>query len=170
MRIWFSFYSGRVNTNFGYGTRKNLTVYAKSWKWCVQRTQKAEFGLNTSQNTHEANDHVRDASIEKGKRASFAHNISVFRWIVWQRCFWNAPFILRHPFHFVGAHFRIFVRKFLVHLRTVYASPQKLARPLFSKYVLFFIPRNVCWTAVCAYQFAGIRARLFKARITLSNR
>ena len=32
--------------------------------------------------------------------------------------------------HFVGTHFRIFVRKFLVHSRTVYASPQKLARLL----------------------------------------
>ena len=31
---------------------------------------------------------------------------------------------------FVRMDFRIFVRKFLVHLRTVYACPQKLARPL----------------------------------------
>ena len=30
-------------------------------------------------------------------------------------------------FLFVGTHFRIIVRKFLVHLRTVYASPEKLA-------------------------------------------
>ena len=38
---------------------------------------------------------------------------------------------MRHSFlYFVGTHFRIFVRKFLVHLRTVYASPQRLARLL----------------------------------------
>ena len=45
-----------------------------------------------------------------------------------ERCFWTASFV--SLFLFVGTHFRIFVRKFLVHLRTVYASPQKLARPL----------------------------------------
>ena len=44
------------------------------------------------------------------------------------RCFWNASFV--SLFHFVGTHLRIFVRKFFVHLRTVYATPQKLARPL----------------------------------------
>ena len=43
----------------------------------------------------------------------------------------NGAFEIRHYFlHFVSSHFRIFVRKFLVHLRTVYASPQKLVRPL----------------------------------------
>ena len=31
---------------------------------------------------------------------------------------------------FVGTHFGIFVRKFVVHLRTAYTSPQKLAQPL----------------------------------------
>ena len=38
---------------------------------------------------------------------------------------------MRHLFlyFFFGMHFRIFVRKFLVHLRMVYASLQKLARP-----------------------------------------
>ena len=41
----------------------------------------------------------------------------------------KGPFEMRHSFlYFVGMHFRIFVRKFLVHLRTAYASPQKLAR------------------------------------------
>ena len=40
----------------------------------------------------------------------------------------NAAFV--SLFLFVGTHFRIFVRKFLVHLRTMYASPQKLARRL----------------------------------------
>ena len=43
----------------------------------------------------------------------------------------NGAFEMRHSFLywlFFGTHFRIFVRKFLVHLRT--ASPQKLARPL----------------------------------------
>ena len=45
---------------------------------------------------------------------------------------------MHHSFlYFVGTHFRIFLRKSLVHLRTVYASPQKLARPLAWSYVLF---------------------------------
>ena len=40
-------------------------------------------------------------------------------------------FEMRHSFlYFVVTHFRILVRKFFVHLRTVYASPQKLAGPL----------------------------------------
>ena len=33
-------------------------------------------------------------------------------------------------FLFIGTHYQIFVRKFLVHLCTVYASPQKLMQPL----------------------------------------
>ena len=42
---------------------------------------------------------------------------------------------MRHSFlYFVGTHFRIFVRKLLIHLRTVYAFPQKLARPLNTSY------------------------------------
>ena len=65
-------------------------LYTEPWKRCVQRTQKAGLGLNTSQTTHEVND----------------------------------------LFLFVGTHFRICVRKFIVHLRTVYASPKKLAQPL----------------------------------------
>ena len=41
----------------------------------------------------------------------------------------KGAFEMRHSFlYFFGTHFRIFVHKFLVHLRTVYASP--LARPL----------------------------------------
>ena len=43
----------------------------------------------------------------------------------------KGAFEMRHSFlYFVGTHFRIFVRKFLVHLRAVYASPQTLARQL----------------------------------------
>ena len=41
---------------------------------------------------------------------------------------WNAAFV--SLFLFVSTYFWIFVRKFLVHLRTVYAYPRKLARPL----------------------------------------
>ena len=46
---------------------------------------------------------------------------------------------MRHfvsQFRFVGTHFRLFFRKSLVHLRTVYASPQKLARPLISTIII----------------------------------
>ena len=46
---------------------------------------------------------------------------------------WNAAFVSR--LLFVGTHYRIFVRKFLVPLRAVYASPQKLARPLTSDHL-----------------------------------
>ena len=89
--------------------------------------QKAGFNLNTSQTTHEANDHGRHASIVKEERTSFAKEISVFRSESFDGG--KVPFEMRHPFlYFVGSHFRIFVHKFLVHLRTVYASPQKLAR------------------------------------------
>ena len=38
---------------------------------------------------------------------------------------------MRHSFlYFVGTHFEVLVRKLLVNLRTLYASPQKLAQPL----------------------------------------
>ena len=57
-------------------------------------------------------------------------------------CFWNASFI--SIFLFVGTHFRIFVRKFLVHLRTVYAS-QKLARPLISLSIVVIEGQLAFW-------------------------
>ena len=88
------------------------------------------FSLNTSQTTHEANDHGRHASIDCERKVRIVCLFWVFHWIVqwwWQRCFWNVPFVL----YFVGMHFRIFVRKFLIRLRT-YASPQKLAQPLYN--------------------------------------
>ena len=53
----------------------------------------------------------------KGKHALFAKNILKFGIRFW---------ISSHT------HFRIFVRKFLVHLCTVYASSQKLAWPMFT--------------------------------------
>ena len=62
-------------------------MYAKSWKWCVQCTQKAEFGLNTSQTKHEANDRGRHAILRKESA-----NISLNR-ADDKRCFWNVPFI-----------------------------------------------------------------------------
>ena len=90
------------------------------------RTQEAGLGLNTSQTAHEANDPIRCTSIVKEKRASFAKN-SLFRWIVW----WTGgkgAFEMRHSF----LYFFSLARNFLVHFRTVYASPQKLAWPLYS--------------------------------------
>ena len=39
--------------------------------------------------------------------------------------------VICFPFFSVGTHFRIFVCQFLIHSRTMYASPQKLARPPF---------------------------------------
>ena len=107
-----------------YITRKVVTV-RKIRTWCVQRTQKAGLGLNTSQTTH-----GRHASTVKGKCASFANSI-LFCWIVWWTRLWRCF----RQFLFVGLHLRIFVRKFLARLRPVYASPKKLARPLY--FVLF---------------------------------
>ena len=58
-----------------YITHKNIAVRHKTTE--VMRTVKikAGLGLNTSQNTHEANDHRSCTRIVKGKRASFAKNI-----------------------------------------------------------------------------------------------
>ena len=55
-----------------YSTHKNLAAHK-----IMEATQNAGFSLNTFQTTHETNDHGRHASIVKGKRASFANNISV---------------------------------------------------------------------------------------------
>ena len=89
------------------------TTYAK----------KTGFGLNT---WRKRSRNIREYL--KGKRVSFAKNI-LFRWIWKVLLKWG----IRHVslFLFVTTHFWIFVRKFLVHLRTMYATPQKLARPLF---------------------------------------
>ena len=61
-----------------YSTHKNLVI-RKIMEVMRTAMQKAGFSLNTSQTTHEASDHGRHASIVKGKRASFANHISVFR-------------------------------------------------------------------------------------------
>ena len=60
----------------------HCTSHSQELTRCVQRTPKAGLGLNTSQTTHEANDHGRHSNIVEWKRASFAKNI-LFRWIVW---------------------------------------------------------------------------------------
>ena len=101
----------------------------------------AGLGLNMSDTTV----HVRQTIME-AKRASFA-NVS-FRWIVWwtrwKKGFWNTLFL--SLFLFFGTHFRVLVRKFLIHLRMVYASPQKLAQPLHStlayKHGLYYLTKK----------------------------
>ena len=105
-----------------YSKHTNLAVR----KRCVHRTQEAGC-MQSQQTTHEANDDGRQASIVKGS----AHRLRTFQYFA-ESCHGDkGAFETRHSFlYFVGTHFRIFVRKFLVHLRTVYASLQKLARPL----------------------------------------
>ena len=78
----------------------------------VMRSQKAGFSLKTSQTTHETNDHERHASIVKD-RARIVVSILLNHLMVVK------VLEMRHSFlYFVGTHFRIFVRKFLVHSRT----------------------------------------------------
>ena len=79
---------------------------------------KSEICLNTSQTIPDANNHRRHASIVKRKRAAFAKHI-LFCWVVWWTqcwgCFWNASFI--SLFLFIGMHFWIFERQFLLFSR-----------------------------------------------------
>ena len=62
-------------------------------------------------------------------------------WTQCQRCFWNVSFV--SSFLFVGTHFQIFVCKFVIHLHTVYAPPQKRCPPtkpaLYLKIVYTFL-------------------------------
>ena len=59
-----------------------------------------------------------------------------------ESCLSNASII--SLFLFVGTHFRIFVHKFVVDLRAVYSSPQKLARPLIWSRILQLILAYLC--------------------------
>ena len=89
---------------------------------------KTGFSLNTPQTTHEANDRRKHAIMVKAKRASLMNNfsISLNRLMV-------VKVLLKRAIRFSISSVRVSefcARKFLVHLRTVYASLQKLARPL----------------------------------------
>ena len=104
--------------------RIKILLYAKSWKRCVQPpTQKT--GLGGVHGRH--------------KRVLWKESAHRFRRTFDFAESFDEPggkgaFEMRHPvnslFLFVGTHFRILFRTFIVHLRTVYASPKKLARPL----------------------------------------
>ena len=59
-----------------YSTHKNLAV-RKIME--VMRTAHAKSGIQSRHVSNYTNDHGRHTSIVKGKRASFANNISVFR-------------------------------------------------------------------------------------------
>ena len=117
------------------------TAYAK--KDNNDNKKQTGLGLNTSQTKHDANDHGTYASMWKES----AHRLRTEHFILLNL---KCAFELRHYYSFcwyakkkrisastplstfllVDTHSRKFVRKFLVHLRTLYASPQKLARPL----------------------------------------
>ena len=75
---------------------------------------------------------------------------------------WNAPCV--SLFVFVGTHFRIFVRKFLVHLRTVYASPQKLALPLTMTAVIYHFLAHVL-----AFRLALVLISIYASWFSLSS-
>ena len=100
--------------------RHNVSSFCRSLEApCVQRTQKTKMGTRcqhvSNKTWSKRSQKIRE--YVKGKRRTFYFAES-----------FDDAFI--SPFLFVGTHFWIFVRKFLDHLRTVYASPQKLARPL----------------------------------------
>ena len=109
-----------------YSTHKNLAV-AKSRKWCVQRTQSGIQSEHVSNYTRQ--------TITDGTRVLWKESVhglrTTFQYFAESFDGGKAAFEMRHLFlyFFFGTHFRIFVRKFLVHLRMVYASLQKLARP-----------------------------------------
>ena len=69
----------------------------------------------TSQTKHDANDHGTYASMWKESEHRLRRT---FYFAESERCCWNGAFV--SLFLFVGTHFRIFVRKFLIHLRTIY--------------------------------------------------
>ena len=109
-----------------YSAHKNLAV-AKSRKWCVQRTQSGIQSEHVSNYTRQ--------TITDGTRVLWKESVhglrTTFQYFAESFDGGKAAFEMRHLFlyFFFGTHFRIFVRKFLVHLRMVYASLQKLARP-----------------------------------------
>ena len=84
-------------------------------------------------------------TITEGTRVSWkesAHRLwTIFQYFAESFAGGKGAFEMRHSFlYFVGTLFRIFVRKFLVHVRTVYASPQELARPL----LIYAVECRVC--------------------------
>ena len=86
--------------------------------------KKAGLGLNTSQTSHEANDHGRYASIVNGKRTSFANKHFAETVVkVLLKC------VISFSISFVWYAFPHFcaLRSLAV---LAYASPHKLARPL----------------------------------------
>ena len=64
-----------------YITHKNLAVRKIMEAMRRAYTKRGTIDLNTSQTTHEANDHEKHSSIVKGKRASFANNVW-FHWMM----------------------------------------------------------------------------------------
>ena len=97
-----------------YIKHKNVAV-RKIWTRCVQRTHKNGTQSQHVSNKHDVNDHGTYATMWKKSthRLRRTFYFAVVAVLLNAACFFL--------FLFVGTHFHIFVRKCLVHVRTVYA-------------------------------------------------
>ena len=123
--------TGRVNANLCVYCAKKCCTQSH-WKRCVRCTQKRGLSFNTSQTTHEANDHEWYASILKEKRASFVKNI-LFRSVVSRTRLVKEYFEVRHSclFFFIGGFPNCGTQNYLQFVYAVHkvcVSPQKLQR------------------------------------------
>ena len=124
------FFRGVINTNFCVysSTHTNLALRKIMEEMRTVYTRSGMHAVSTRLKLH-----MRQTMME-GRRALWkehVHRLLTFQYFTESCDGGKGAFEMRQSFlYFVGTHFRIFVRKFLVHLRTVYASLQKLARPL----------------------------------------
>ena len=113
-----------------YILRIKIKLYAKCDAYSVRKKRDSvSTHLKKKNMTQMITEHIRECV--EGKRASCEeHFIALNRLMnLVAKVLWNATLVCL--FLFLGTHFRIFVRMFLAHLRTVYASPRKLARQLY---------------------------------------
>ena len=111
-----------------YTAHKNLAV-RKLMEVIVTVYTKSGFSLTTSQTARGRRSQKADKYRERKAHIVCEQHfsISLNRLMVVNK----GAFEMRHLFlYFVGTYFRISVCKCLIHLHTVYASPQQLARPL----------------------------------------
>ena len=88
----------------------------------------------------------------KGKCTSFAKNVLISLNTMFDKISGKGAFEIQHSFLFVfvGMLFWIIVCKFLVHLRTVYASPQKLERDCWVVQI-FLVFHSMSWELMCRW-------------------
>ena len=112
--------TGHNNANFC------IKLYAKSWKRCVERIQKAGLSLNTYQTTHEANDCGRHASIVKLNESMHCLRTALYvAELLDESSCKQGAFEMRYSFLYFFSLVQIskFCTQISVHWHTVYASP-----------------------------------------------